>query len=376
MYSLWRAAAVASLTVSLLATHTTIAQTRGTERLEALSTATVTHEDGRAIVQGLPTFGFPQQMCTYIGSLEAALAVTEHPYDYAYLMGVSGMAFRLRAGRESWGPSGPVGEFPGERKAVSAATGWRFRRGDFPDMTEPHVERYTDDIVASIDAGLPLLAYDASWNVGVLIGYEDAGAATLMRVYDGGDDLQSTPTEDMLPYLVILDDHDDPPPPLEVLRRTLETAVSHWNDDGGTWGETDYQHGKAVYERWIAALGDVESIDPDGLPGYRQVSIWTYQTLCNAREAASKFLRSQAPILNGAARDALVLAATLYEEEHVLLLAGQEREHALMSHTSGSNASDWTREGVEPARETLRQAAELEEQAVVAIERTLAAMGR
>ena len=41
-------------------------------------------------------------MSTYVGALEAALAVTEHPYDYTYLMGVSGLAFRTRAFRDDW----------------------------------------------------------------------------------------------------------------------------------------------------------------------------------------------------------------------------------------------------------------------------------
>ncbi len=50
-------------------------------------------------------------------------------------------------------------------------------------------------------------------------------------------------------------------------------------------GNRHYTHGKAVYDRWLAAL------DGDDLRSYRDVSVWTYETLFNAREAAGKFLR-------------------------------------------------------------------------------------
>ncbi len=70
--------------------------------MSSLSTATVAHDGDTALIQGLPKFGFPDKMSTYVGALEAALAVTEHPYDYTYLMGVSGLAFRTRAFRDDW----------------------------------------------------------------------------------------------------------------------------------------------------------------------------------------------------------------------------------------------------------------------------------
>jgi hypothetical protein len=243
-------------------------------------------------------------------------------------------------------------------------------------MDNPHLERYASDVVESIDAGLPVPAYVGGWNVGVIYGYEGDGSTALARGYFGREDPQSVPLKDMPPFLVFLAGYDDPPAARAVLRRTLEVATQHWREDGGAWGETKYMHGKAVYDRWLAALDDVESIAEDDLPGFRHVSMWTYETLFNAREAAGKFLRSQAPLLDGEARDALTRAAELYEEEHALLMESLDQEGALMHRFGGVEADGWTREGVARERGVLARAAELEEQAITAIEQALAAMER
>jgi len=242
------------------------------------------------------------------------------------------------------------------------------------DMDDPHLERYAADVVKSIDAGLPVPAYVGGWNVGVIYGYEGDGSTALARGYFGGDDPQSVPLKDMPPFLVFLGGYAEPPGDVAVLRRSLEIAVKHWREDAGAWGETNYQHGKAVYERWLAALDDVESIPDDQMSGFRHVSMWTYETLFNAREAAGKFLRSQASVVDGDARNAINRAATLYEEEHALLMASIETDGARMHRFNGTELEDWTREGLARERGVLARCAELEEQAVTELEQALAAM--
>ncbi|MAF11821.1 hypothetical protein CMK11_15345 [Candidatus Poribacteria bacterium] len=94
--------AVVMMAAALLCPLATRAENERTNTMTPLSTATVSHEGDTALIQGLPKFGFPAKMSTYVGALEAALAVTEHPYDYTHLMGVSGLAFRTRAFRGAW----------------------------------------------------------------------------------------------------------------------------------------------------------------------------------------------------------------------------------------------------------------------------------
>jgi len=60
--------------------------------------------------------------------LEAALAVTDHPYKYSDIMGFTGLAFRTRwfCGNERgrWCPSSAAGEMPEAAQAVAKATGY------------------------------------------------------------------------------------------------------------------------------------------------------------------------------------------------------------------------------------------------------------
>ena len=90
------------MAAALLCPLAATAETERTDTMTPLGTAPVSHDGGTALIQGLPKFGFPAKMSTYVGALEAALAVTEHPYDYTHLMGVSGLAFRTRAFRDDW----------------------------------------------------------------------------------------------------------------------------------------------------------------------------------------------------------------------------------------------------------------------------------
>src|SRR4051812_21712617 len=67
--------------------------------------------------------------CTFAGALAAALTITDYPYDYTSIMGLTALAFRVRwyqafTGRD-WCPSSSMGEGPEEIFAVKSATGWQ-----------------------------------------------------------------------------------------------------------------------------------------------------------------------------------------------------------------------------------------------------------
>jgi hypothetical protein len=80
-------------------------------------------EFAERVLEGVPALSWDSgKLCTFIGALEAALAVTEHPHSYTDLMGWSGLAFRIgwyRGDDGSLGcPSAAVGEFPEEMRRV------------------------------------------------------------------------------------------------------------------------------------------------------------------------------------------------------------------------------------------------------------------
>src|SRR5262245_9244776 len=90
---------------------------------------------------------------TFIGALEAATAVTDHPFDYETLMGLTGLAFRVRWHQDAtgarWLPFSAMGDGPEVIAAVRQTTGWQLRvacEGDGPDGAS---ERFLPEIVAS-----------------------------------------------------------------------------------------------------------------------------------------------------------------------------------------------------------------------------------
>ena len=161
----------------------------------------VERDGGRVWIEGVPTLGWGRDKeCTFAGALEAALAATKQPRKYSDLMGLSSLAFRVRwyqgKGGRDWCPSCAVGEQPGEEvDAVGQGIGWQFHCEGRLGQAEPHMEQFTPEIAASINAGLPVLAYEPRLNLDVVYGYEDGGKLLLLRDYFQGETPLRLPAE-------------------------------------------------------------------------------------------------------------------------------------------------------------------------------------
>jgi hypothetical protein len=170
--------------------------------------------------------------CTFLGALEAALAVTEHPYTYRDLMGWSGMAFRARwmSGEDKpyWCPSCAVGEMEEEIAAVEKATGWPLRV-EFKDARDkPKVKRLTEDVTAQIDAARPVLVYSPDGDMAVAYGYEKGGKTLLLRDYAHGDEPLKLPPAKLGFLMMFLREHGQALPRRQVLLEALRIAVRNW----------------------------------------------------------------------------------------------------------------------------------------------------
>ena len=169
----------------------------------------VKREGGKVWIEGVPTLSWIKDgECTYAGALAAALAATEYAYSYSEIMGFSGLAFRTRWYQNdtgaAWCPSSPVGEFPEPMAATEQATGWRFRGVVRLGLKEPHMEQFAPDIVAAIDSGRPVLAYEPGLNMAVIYGYEGGGETVLLRDYSTGETPLELPTAKLGAMLIFL----------------------------------------------------------------------------------------------------------------------------------------------------------------------------
>lgn len=317
----------------------------------------------------VPTLAFGRgKDCTFAGAIEAAMAVTDHPCAYTDLMGWSGLAFRTRWWRwkdkPNWCPSAAVGEFPPESQRIADSSGWRFRH--VVHFGQPLSEQGAADILASIDAGKPVVGYDDCWDVSLAYGYQQGGRLFLWRNYMKGDKLHEVPAEKLVGWWMILDLWEQPPSRLESFKAALRTAVDQWkleHGDGGIGGR-DYWYGKAALQAWSRDLVMAEGLDESVRKGIYHPSRFSFFTMRDARAAGIAFLRQHLDLLGDSAKALIEQAARLYEDECALLRSASD--DWVYKPEPGHYASVRPRQ-----QEMLARVGKLEQQAIAAMEQAL-----
>ena len=338
--------------------------------------AQVIRSNDSAVINGVPIISWAAggKDCTFAGALEAALAVTDHPYKYSDIMGYSGMAFRTRWWRwdktPSWDPSMAVGEFAAEIEATRKATGWQLRYELGPDKT-PHMERFLPAIMKSIDAGLPVLGYPPHLNMAVIYGYEKGGKTLLLRDYfEGRRTLRLEPGK-LGPMLIFLDKWTPPPARRDALTASLKIAVANWKRERGPGNRGPYWYGDAALKHWREDLASAGKLTDPQRDNLFFVDWWNYEAFANARDQAVTFLQDSAGVCEGRSREALARAAGFYAGEAQLQKTAFASPQAFLGPWTGKSVKDWSEDTRTRERDILAQAQHLEAQAVSELEKVL-----
>ncbi|UCH36261.1 MAG: sigma-70 family RNA polymerase sigma factor [Armatimonadota bacterium] len=335
-------------------------------------------EFARKVLEKVPTLGWGRgRECTFAGALEAALAVTKHPYSYTDIMGFTGLAFRVRwfCGNERgrWCPSSAVGEMPEAAEAFTKATGWPIRWGFLAANDPSNVERLTAEIMASIDAGRPVLAYEPRLNMDVVYGYEDGGKMLLLRDYFQGEDPLRLPPSKLGFLIAFVGERGKALSHRAAVIEGLRIAVRNWKRERHAEGPGEYWYGAAAFARWIEDLADGK-LSTDEKKLFHHVNWWNFNTMADARRAAVAFLREASGGLNGDAGAALSRAADLYEQESDLFGQVFASKDAFLSPSSGKSLRSWTARVRRREQEILSEARKIEDAAISEIEKALAAI--
>jgi hypothetical protein len=341
-------------------------------------------------IEGVPLLTGWHKLPTFVGALEAALSVTDHPVSYVDLLGLSGLAFRTRwfAGPE--GPTGcpcsPTGETPMVWSAMGRGTGWQLEPFDGDGWDAPPMKRIVPRIVDAIDAGRPVIAVDENLNSGVIYGHKRDRVTFLVRTYShesvqcGVSGLGQDPA-----LAVFLRQHAPPPLREKVLLAVFQDAVDAWRHE--TWDTTVscyLRSGKAALEAWIDFYDRLDEmaqrVDRHKLLGH---ALWNYRHLCQARRGAAAFLAQAADDLPEA-REELLQASAQYRQEADLLATAYDDSWGRMSevrrayfdrcHTRHNR--DWLDTPIDAWDEAIRQreraiiegALQIEEQAIALLE--------
>jgi len=337
---------------------------------EVLDEHKLTDKFAQKVLDGVPALAWgTDRDCTFIGALEAALAVTEHPFSYTDLMGYSGVAFRIRWSSDrtttGWCGSTVIGEMPEEMDAITAATGWSFLFGDHWEE-DPDMAQEIPRIVAAIGADRPVITYGSNMDMAVLYGYEDNGNTWLIKDYNEPEIPFRLAAAKLGPMQIYLGEHSEPVAQRKALTRSLRMAVANWRrstGDGGLQGR-QYFYGAAAFEAWTTDLMRAGELSTEDLEGLQFLNGFVYISLKDARKAAVAFLKDKVELVKVGARESLERAADLYAQEVALLDASQR----------DLSFDDWSAESQGRTRSVLLDACSIETKAIGAIEEALAAL--
>lgn len=338
----------------------------------ARQVARIRRENGRVWIDFIEKLRWGKAN-TFAGALHETLRGSEHPYAYHEIMGLTGLAFRVRWCNEDtktkWCPSCAIGEMPDEDSLVRKLMGVRFAM----DWIEPEGRdnvALRRRIVASIDAGRPVMAYPPGLNVCVVYGYEDGGKTLLINDYESEELPARLPVAKLGPMFFYLGDWGKPSSLRDGFLESLKVAVKNWRrgrHDGGLKGR-EYWYGDAAFAAWIKDLQAFDTMSADTRNKLHRLDQWNLTSLVDARRNIRMFLTDYARLLSGDAQQSLKTAEELYQKEvEALQPIYQDRKDKQRS------PENWTAEERHREIEVLTAARRFEADAIAAIEKSLSA---
>lgn len=249
--------------------------------------------DDAVVLKGVGKLGWETGMSnSFIGGLVVTADYLGLEKDYAYLMGVSGSAFRIHFHKD-WCPSSPdptVGFDAGTEatKALGFDSEGRF----LPETAREGGMAKEATLIAikeSIDEGRPVIAIDLieipEW--GVIAGYQRGGSELICRTYF--DKQQGYSIAEKFPWAIItLKERKSPPSDRENYINGLNIALKVATTD--SFGE--YYSGTEALRKWIQRLkmDNFADMDSERFETSCLANAWIYTRLADDRTQASVFL--------------------------------------------------------------------------------------
>ncbi|MBI2939085.1 MAG: hypothetical protein HYY04_01500 [Chloroflexi bacterium] len=314
-----------------------------------------------------------------MGALAAALRAVGEDVPYEYLMGASGAAFRIQVYQDGLCPSSPNANCGFNAKlAVGQALSYEVAWTDVPAGTPDEnagtgrtIDRAAlrQTVVDSIERGLPVL-FDHK-ECGLAVGCERGVEGFLSRSFwDTTDEYGHTGERWPWAVGIIRGRKAEAPDRSRVVRRSLELAV----ELARTPRFTAYASGFAAWDHWVTLLVDdarFEAMDPTARDGEMLGNAWIYESLIDARSAAATYLTAIAAEVAPDARSHLLAAVSLYRQLAAEVLAKPSPTAIAPYPWTLAEGQRWTADIRRAQVERLREARELDRQAVAAIERAL-----
>jgi len=267
----------------------------------------VQREGDKVWIEGVKGWHFSEKASSVHAAMEKVMRTVGEDVDYSYLVGVSGLAFRMQVAK-NWCPSSahPSCGYQCVRGSV-AALPWTIKAYEVkPDDTEG-VKRAREAVVASIDRGVPC-AYGSEED-GVIIGYQKGGEEWIC-VHPFSDGKTFVETKWPWGIGVYTGPKAETPDRRKLAIDSLKQAVAMAH----TKNVKDYACGFNAWEEWIAHLRGEEWVSAlENRSASMMGNSWIYTCLVDYRTAAAAYLRAVAPDFEEEVAARLANAADLYD---------------------------------------------------------------
>lgn len=330
---------------------------------------TVCREEDRVWLEGVSGWFVGDRESSVHAAQAAAMEAVGEDVAYAYLLGVSGLAFRMQVSQDGLCPSSPH-SFCGYGCHVrsSKALPWKLKLYEVKPEDAAAVAEARQAIVRSVERGVPV-QYGGEED-GIIVGYQKGGEEWICfhPLREGGT---KTFVETQWPWGILLFTEPKESPPV---RRDLALgALGQAVEMAGTEEMDGYWVGFRAWDEYLGKLRDLQGADEEALKGSMMGNSWIYECLAQYRSAAGWYLRDVAGEFGDATSDHLLKAADLYDRMANQVL--RDEEHSVVTVApmpwSLKDGETWTDEMRAAQIERLEVALPLEREAFVELRAAL-----
>jgi len=301
---------------------------------------------------------------------EAVMQAIGEDITYEYLVGVSGLAFRMQVSKEGLCPSSPHSFCGYECVARSTRSlPWTVRIFEVKPEDADKVQEARRAVVESIDRGVPVQY--GSEEDGVIVGYQKEGREWIC-IHPLRDRGKKTFVETKWPWGIAVFTQRKPGVPsqrelaLEALRQAVAMA--------GAQEAGNYFVGFRAWDIYIERLKALDGADEKTRKDAMVGNAWIYECLAQYRGLAAWYLRAIADEFDSRAAGHLKNAAGLFEKMSNQVLS--DEKHCVITVAPYpwdlKEGKMWTTALRQDQVKRLEQALPLEREAIGEIEKALA----
>jgi hypothetical protein len=331
---------------------------------------TVHREADRVWIEGVGGWFCGEKESSVHAAQEAVMQAVGEDTTYDYLVGVSGLAFRMQISKVGFCPSSPHSCCGYQCVARSTqALPWKVSVFEVKAAETGKVAEARRAVVASINRGVPVQY--GSEEDGVIVGYQKNGEEWIcLHPYrDGG---KKTFVETKWPWgiAVFSERKAEMPSRRDLASGVLQQAVAMAK--AGEAGQ--YFVGFNAWDEYIKRLKALEGADEKARKDAMQGNAWIYECLAQYRGCAARYLRGVAGEFDPGVAAHLLKVADLYERMSGQVLT--DAEHCVVDVApypfALKDGKTWTAEMRQEQVRRLEAAFPLEREAIGEIEKAVA----